>query len=1301
MNIPLYLKSKAIPNSNINPLQQLAVREEISDIGEITSQMLDKYYKEHSRQFWIIVEQLGFLGVRFKGHLSKYNMVNDNVELFKIDKTHEKEEIDYTNLIDYKKKLLHYGMFLKGDLVDVPVQSIHKIARGNQTILLYLKSQGYYICNTSGQIKMVSDAIINKSGIKIKDCFNRYSKFYPMCYKLEKNGYVAIHELPANPVSFMVKEYKMSQSDAVDFCMVIKRMVEQPNSYKVKKFYYLNIRDKGQCIFEGRTLFISKAYYNIKISKDNFSQCPGFVRSLHTYHIKDIGDLPYDLSHLKEFSGIGNVVINKFINILQSIVESAKEKKEVSPNGGFPTIRYSGYVQYGKTTFVIPNHLYSYPLLKSEFINSIEVVDTLFKLGKPFIGDLPENLDELLKIKGIDDATISKFIQELQMAAQNITIDVESNNIFLVAYEQCLRIRKQFMYISLDMIPFSARVESIVKYLKGKKIKYVGDLPKKLDEFLSVQQGIGRGKIIKFMDELSNYIKQCENKKEQVLILKDSYIFLEDSMYNLRLNHVNFPNSIAWIDYWNNRGVYSVCELPMDLREYTHQPYFKCFYKDLLIQLHVYQDKKVEEEFITLIDNVIYNRPPTNLKKEKWDIFRCRITLDENGNIPTLAQVGSAYKISRQRVNQVYKKTLDQLTSGFYQKYIEKISEVIVQSGGIIHINAVLRDYDLTIHKKNVIKYIFGTKGLTYDVESGFLYNMSNMEYEIFIKGFISYLEDELPYLDISEEELDESIRNYRYGKMCNIDTQLLKDIALEKLLDHVDGCYNMRNLTKVKKLVYVFKKHFPQGLALYKEYEILYAKVEEVFPGEFRDDKRNIIAALLRVDSQEIFLWGWGYYKHKHYIKISKDKLLSVIYWIFRNFKNGSNQMSSYKPYVEHKDMLISMGIPNEHALYSCIKLYYPDVFYLPKDPWIYASKSIGPISNVEIVENFLLENKRSYSYEQLKEEFAFSMGWKEYTLLQAISNSTSIIRSGFTQYSHVDTLEVDRNALNPIVTYIINLFRAEDTVSIRMIFEKRKATCMLLRIDNAVLLYSLLKTYYYDEISFPRFPHLHKIGIVFEYDISYKKLLEDHLVECGTSVFKTEIVDKFTNRMGWDICKIDNAIFTSSLIVPVEFSHEYIHAEVLKWDSDKQTSFEDTLLRSLEELKAKEIYFMSISKLMEGEWIQRLPSLDSGACWTEDMVIHFANQSPSFITLGTMNKVIMTNPNEINVQDEIDLIAHVLKTQFGGAAKIDELCTILIQMDLITGVLPKSYQPLDENSPYDAIGNEIILRELREYYV
>jgi len=677
------------------------------------------------------------------------------------------------------------------------------------------------------------------------------------------------------------------------------------------------------------------------------------------------------------------------------------------------------------------------------------------------------------------------------------------------------------------------------------------------------------------------------------------------------------------------------------------------------------------------------------VKPVNWAIFADWAAPSDRRH--TLRATGARFGISGERVRQVVKKVAWQAI-GTLRPRVELAKAYVRESGEFALLAGLSSKLPKSSLVEEVLAELLRVHGLNYEPKVGYVTTLSREDRDTAIARLREFLSERVPEDEMGLKELTEHIGQYAEERhLPGSAVGCLTAIAQTFLTDLGAGRWRMpmRKVTRAGAAAEVFRdyaREHPAGVHVYQDSANLTHLAEVSFPGYF-ESERNFLSSLMRSD--EAVLWDWGVYIGREQVRVSAQDLAPVVAWIDHQFSQGLAQMSSRRPFIRFRDALSAVGISSEHALYSCLRLFYPDAFRYPKCPRVFPVDGKSCLTNGEMVDEWL-ESRGVQSSSELKGEFVRRRGWQEFQLSQAIANSPNALRVGPGQYDSFKSYPVIHSDLEPLADYLDRILAQHDprVVSIRLLFDHRRATCAELGIPNEYVLFALLARSFPDRFDLRRFPHASPVWG--EQEASNRDLVADFALRAGRSLLKEEFRREFVVRRGWTDRALDNALRSGALMpLGAGAASESVHPIVLGWDEDKTTELEVMVQARLRRIDARTVPFGHLKwDVLQG---LPLPGLRNGACWTPELARYLLGQMDFALIIGSF--VVAHFPNSADVTDEDELIAWFLKSQFGGAAKTQELEARLIQVGLRSTPGFLAAQGRSSGAPWRVLGDEVLL--------
>ncbi|ADL12187.1 sigma-70 region 4 domain protein [Acetohalobium arabaticum DSM 5501] len=709
------------------------------------------------------------------------------------------------------------------------------------------------------------------------------------------------------------------------------------------------------------------------------------------------------------------------------------------------------------------------------------------------------------------------------------------------------------------------------------------------------------------------------------------------------------------------------------------------------------------EEFKSTWEQILSSFPEENRERD-IDILNKRIF----SNDYTLEKLGEEHSISRQRVRQLEESGMRKLVHYTRIKYIKPFLSLIENlfiDRIIISYNEfdeLRKKYFLSLNINEVINF-FNTmlksekKGVSFsNIISEVEYKLRNIEDKFISKrplknilGLINKIINE--YFENNEvkyEKLSKLLRRNGIKDKKVIDELLKVNNDTLKIENMV---YFINNAGKDDKCALILKEFFSNGVNISKKNDEIKALLNKYFPLDFKESSNRSITGNIQ-RSNKIINWGRGDYIHIDNVHVIKDDLIQVKNWLKERLNSDLIEIWANAAYREFKQYLKDLGIPNQHALYSLLEFYFGDEFHFYKSPRILplSSKGTEPKQNSDVIEEYLLNVGRKVSKGELKKYFIEEMGWEDYTLSNHLSQAGNVIECNDGIYVHREYLQIDIEKLNQIADDLDNILEQNNSIiSVSLIYDNKRVTVMSANISSEKELYNYLETIHSDRFSFPFYPVIATKN--YSSIQSKKDIFEEYFSKCNTSIFYNELKNKF-KKLGFELREIYYGVSRSEDIIPLKKGHEYIYKDKLALTEEKKKYLQDLVLELLD---ASQRHYISISRtILNNKNRSKLPNLGNSVSWREDLLVYFLSNMNKFLLLGTKDYVVMKKNNKLEIKDDSDFIAYILKNKFNGATKLKKIENFLSRINFISHDLAKSHT--EEVSLYEIDNGEIIHKDL-----
>lgn len=474
-----------------------------------------------------------------------------------------------------------------------------------------------------------------------------------------------------------------------------------------------------------------------------------------------------------------------------------------------------------------------------------------------------------------------------------------------------------------------------------------------------------------------------------------------------------------------------------------------------------------------------------------------------------------------------------------------------------------------------------------------------------------------------------------------------------------------------------------------------VHVEVNKDRPPHSQFSERSVYGNLER--SSDLLLWGAGTFIHKELVTVPVEIISKIEKDITsRLISDKLPYLSATGIYELYKDPLQREGIPNTHALYTCLRLSASDTLLCNDYPYVLLKSGDGVRLPIQLVlESFVLEQEGVVTLEQIKnyalEKLCVSEDVFTVSHLPKIPN---LLRCNRGEYMHLSSLNIDADKLIPIVDHLKGLLNNSNHVAVLKLYNDKKISCRLLGITTPMLLYSLIQFFFSDQFDFSRYPQISlekqsesgkgTMGVASEV-IQY---ILDKNAPCGFG----ELYQHFVDELGYKQYSVYNVHFNSQIL---RYSESVVvHIDSLHWCDEKQDALESIASVHMKNLTCGGKFCGLISDLFELSH-EQLPCLPEHICWTSTLMGELLSRRGKYRILGIARNAYVSIPNDRNIETFDDLISHTLNANYDGAANLDQFVSDMRS----AGILKKSLTPvmLKEDGPVVIDGNVVKLARLR----
>ncbi|MDG4657713.1 AAA domain-containing protein [Ectobacillus antri] len=171
--------------------------------------------------------------------------------------------------------------------------------------------------------------------------------------------------------------------------------------------------------FEDETLYLPPQLQNKKLRATDFPGCQHLINGLqHVYQVERIGDLPLraDLWH-EGIRGAGQVASRKLWDqLVQLVKQDGRPRKRVAPTVSAPI--HPRALSFGDRVVIVPEKMWEDNIHPFEFATCVQMAQQLIRQGYVYYKDLPNRIEELMRIRGLGAKTAENIYHHIMQRVQ-------------------------------------------------------------------------------------------------------------------------------------------------------------------------------------------------------------------------------------------------------------------------------------------------------------------------------------------------------------------------------------------------------------------------------------------------------------------------------------------------------------------------------------------------------------------------------------------------------------------------------------------------------------------------------------------------------------------------------------------------------------------------------------------------------------------------------------------------------------------------------------------------------------------
>ena len=625
----------------------------------------------------------------------------------------------------------------------------------------------------------------------------------------------------------------------------------------------------------------------------------------------------------------------------------------------------------------------------------------------------------------------------------------------------------------------------------------------------------------------------------------------------------------------------------------------------------------------------------------------------------TLDQLGAKLLLTRERVRQLETKAIKRLygeldisnkiyiTAFFNQIMKQNGMKVLINKSYINKtefniFNVLLKlkhpetEFDDTYNTWVLRKKTKILKGI-----EKFLENKYKSEYLYPLEGITTAIAQYFANIVLPKEELDCLMRN-----------------VVANYFIKVNNLYAFQTTSDAIIFAYYIKKYYPHGIELKNDIDEFIAYLrKEGFSELVSKKKRALIAGILRSD--DLVLWGWGVYIHKDNIRVSDLVLRKVDSWLHKKFQQGIRRVSLWGAFSALQDNCERSGIPNEHALYSCMKLKYSRKYYFSRDPHVYKSRQRERQTIGSLLDSYLRNVDTMVSLRQIMD----GLGLKDYQVSQHIGQVKEILACNNNKFVHSSKIRIKNEDIDFIIGVITKKLDRYKHINVKGIFSDNILLCKKNDIMDSRLLYSFLFKEIGDRFYFPRYPYILREDHGFTSDgrFSLNDIVAAFFEGKKRLVYYKELYEYFVQERGYTEAVINNLCYLCEDIMQYT-TQSYISLDALSWNEEKAKLLERIAIAKFQDYARVGYPFVLIDDLLE----EALPQINkiTPVSWQRRLLSGFLERNDKIRLIGSTNNIYIVILNSYNIHCTDDLVYFILRKEFYGATNKEKFLKRLQQL-------------------------------------
>lgn len=456
---------------------------------------------------------------------------------------------------------------------------------------------------------------------------------------------------------------------------------------------------------------------------------------------------------------------------------------------------------------------------------------------------------------------------------------------------------------------------------------------------------------------------------------------------------------------------------------------------------------------------------------------------------------------------------------------------------------------------------------------------------------------------------------------------------------------------------------------------------------GDESTTEHNAYAVLERLPN--IIFWGRGIFVHQDCVTPPLDLLDEIAISLRERLQTGAPFMAIHSVYEQFINECSDHGLPNDQALYSCLRKWRPLDMQFTHYPYIYGPDQTGEKMSITLlIEQFIQDSGEEISVEEINHYVKEHVGWLNPNEQHVLGKIPNILKTLEGKYLHISYLNRLPSATQDLLQFTRRLAQTHSHVSVLKIWREKCVTCRLIGLRDPRMLFDYLRLHSEDDLILSSYPQIHAAheDQIEKHNESVPDIIVRYLLDQGHPVSYPEVETHFVEQLGYKQNSLIAALNREDVLRCS--TQMYVHKHTIGWDSYKQQALhEDAALYFQQACNSGRPWGM-IKELLE---VGDLPVLEGKCLWTDCLLTELLSCNDNIRILGNQRNAFVILPNNAEIESFADLAAWILEHEFMGAAHVQDFSDQLVRYGIIKGMIRPGM--LQESQKLCIEGQQIIL--------